>query len=232
MIKDKWICLVILGLILILCSGTSGNNDFDRAVIDKIVDLYSLDTTSTEVEIIRTGIPVPAENYDSLRVTPLSEAPADGLAPFLITIYQKDGQLSTGQARARIRRFADVLITADRLKQHEAVTPDKVILERMEITSLTERSLTNAAELKGKWTKRGINKGQILSTGLLEEIPAIVTGQGVSILYRMSNMEITAAGTALEAGYKNEMIKVRNTQSGRIISCAIIDSQTVQVSAP
>lgn len=232
MIRDKWICLVILGLILIFCSGTSANNDFDRAVINKIVGLYNLDTTSTEVEIIKTGIPLPAENYDSLRVAPLSEAPADGLAPFLITIYQKDGRLSTGQARARIRHFADVLVTGDRLKQHEAVTPDKVIFERMEITSLTEKPLTTAAELKGKWTKRSINKGQILSTGLLEEIPAIINGQGVSILYRMSNMEITAAGTALEAGYKDETIKVRNTQSGRIISCAIIDSQTVQVSAP
>ncbi len=231
MMRDKWICLVCLGLIFIVSAGAFGSDNFNREIINKVIAYYNLDTASTEVEIIRNGISTPPQDYDSLTVSPLNDAPADGLTPLFVNVYLKSGETVRCQVRARIRRFADVLVTNDRLKQHEIVAADKVTLERMEITSLTEKPLSETTELKGKWTTRSINKGQILLTGLFEEIPAVMSGQGVSILYRNSNLEIMAAGTALEAGYKDETIRVRNKQSGRIINCAIIDGETVQVSA-
>jgi len=230
--KDKWICLAILGLLFFSTAAASDNTEFEKTIVGEMVSLYSLDTNSTSVEIIKTGIPQIGLDYDSLTVSPMSEAPADGLMPILISVYQKTGEILRGQARIKIRQYLEVLVTSDRIKQHETISPDKVSLERMEITSLAEKPIVSTDELKGKWTKRTISKGQILMTGMVEEIPAITTGQGVSIIYHISNLEITAAGKALESGYRNETIKVRNTQSGRIINCSIIDGETVQVLTP
>ena len=99
----------------------------------------------------------------------------------------------------------------------------------MEITSLTENPVTSEDELSGKWAKRNVGKGQILTSRMFETIPAITSGQEVSILYKSTGLEISTRGTALQSGNIGDLIKIRNNQSKKIIACTVMDDETVQV---
>jgi flagella basal body P-ring formation protein FlgA len=225
--KDKWICLTMAIALTALTWGAKAAENFEQAAIDKIIDRLELDTSTCKVEIIRTGLELNLPAFDSLDILPTGEIGTNGLIPLVATIYQTDGQIKARQIRARVSRYAETLIAADRLKPRELLSPEKVSLARMEVTGLLDKPLTSLAEAEGKWTKHGVGKGQILTTGMLEPIPEIVSGQTVSIVYKTSNLEITVVGSALEAGYRDQTIKVRNNQSGRTINCRVIDRTTV-----
>jgi flagella basal body P-ring formation protein FlgA len=228
MSKGKWICLGLMGFLAFSVSLAATENHFNKPLSEKVSEIFDLDTAYVKVEIIKCNLSQFITEYDSLHVTSLSDSEPNGLMPFLVIIFKDNKEIEKGQIRVRIRRYADVLVTNDRIKQHDIISPDKVNIEKMEITVLFEKPLTSVAELAGMWSKRNIAKGQILSTGLLEEIPAITSGQGVSILYKISGLEATAAGVALENGYPSKTIKIRNNQSGKIINCTIMEDGTVQ----
>jgi flagella basal body P-ring formation protein FlgA len=99
----------------------------------------------------------------------------------------------------------------------------------MEITSLTSRPLTSENSLADLWAKRDIRKDQILSSGSVEKIPTVLSGQGVSILYKSAILEISAKGVAMESGYVGEKIRIKNDQSKKVLTGTILDSETVEI---
>ncbi|MCX6827313.1 MAG: flagellar basal body P-ring formation chaperone FlgA [candidate division Zixibacteria bacterium] len=230
MTKDKWICLALIGFWLLLpCSTVRGDENFEYDLKSRIVSSYNLDAGKTEIEFRRNPLVLDRNQYDSLELVRLSEAPLRGILPLQILAY-KGGQLvAKGQIRIKIARYEYVLVTAERIRRHDMITPDKYNIQRMEITSLTDKPLTNDSELVSKWTKISLNRGQILTSGLVEEVPLIKAGQGVAIRYKTSGFEIMARGIAMESGYRGNSIRVKNNQSGKIIKGIILDGEAVKI---
>jgi flagella basal body P-ring formation protein FlgA len=229
MIRGKWICLIAV-LIPLLAASASGNDTLNKAIIDGIVELYSLDTNVVQVEIVKNRLSADLK-YDSLSISPMTRGKPQGLLPILITLYSEKNQIAKGQIRIRIRYFADVLVTTDKIRRHDILDLHLVVKERRDVTSITEKPLISTESFTGFWAKRNIGKNQILTSGMIEKIPDVTSGEKVSITFRAPAFEVISSGIAMEKGYIGDVIRVRNNHSRKIVACTIVDTETVQVSS-
>lgn len=231
MINLRSLCPVVALLVLVLFWDAAADDGLNKAIKEKIAALYQLDRAATEIEIRKNNIRISESEYDSLEITPMTSSAPRGLIPFQVKLYSRNELVKKKQIRAKIAWFDYVLVTADRIRRQEIITSDKYRVEKRETTYLTEKPVTSADELKGRWAKRNIGKRQILTTGMVELIPTITSGREVSILYKTDVLEISARGIALETGYSGDIIRVKNSQSRKVIACTIVDEDTVQVSS-
>ncbi len=221
----KWLII----LTFVTADGFAGD-EVVKDIQNGIIRMYNLDPLNTEVEMRTREIQIPEGAYDSLDFKQLTRTEPRGLMAFEISAYQNGEKIAEDQVRVRIAYHEIVYVTTDRIGRREQINPEKLTLKRMEITSLTDKPLTSDDDLTGVWSLKSIKKDQILTTGLVESVPPILSGQGVSIQYINGPLEITARGTALEDGQPGEMIRVRNDESRKTILCTVIDSKTVQIS--
>jgi len=227
---------VLFGLIcLILIPVTSYSSELDQIIKENIIDLYKIDTTRCEVEIQKNRINIDVNQFDSLAINRLAGSITDaklvprGSVSLRVEFYNNNKEIKSGQIRVKIHHFEDVLVSVERFKRHDLPIPEKYMKKRMEITSLTDNPVTSDDELRGMWARRNVGIGQILTSRMFEPIPAITSGQEVSILYKSSFIELTALGTALQQGNIGDLIKIKNKQSKKIIACTVVDDKTVRV---
>jgi flagella basal body P-ring formation protein FlgA len=232
---DLFITFCLICLIIIPAVSYSSN--LDNIIKEKIISLYNIDTSRCDVEVQRNHIGINPDEFDSLTVSRMAGSITDakliprGSVSLQINFFKNNNEIKSGQIRVRIRHYENVLVSVDRFKRHDLPIPDKYMIKRMEITSLTENPVTSEDELSGKWARRNVGIGQILTSRMFETIPAITVGQQVSILYKSSCLELTARGTALQPGDIGDMIKIKNNQSKKIIACTVMDDETVQVNS-
>jgi len=229
MVKGFQICLASAAIILMSFGLISADDNLDRAISDKIMSLYNLDSNKTEIEIRKNKINAAPTEFDSVEVVSLTRSEMRGLIPFQLTFYKEGKSISSGQVRAMIAHFEQVLVTNGIIRRQDTIPPDRYEIKRMETTYLSDKPLQSPDELAGKWAKRNIGKEQILTAGMVEMIPMIGPGREVSMQFKTAGLEVTARGTALEPGYAGDIIRVRNIQSRKVIACTVLDAETVQV---
>ncbi len=223
-----------LACIIFIPSVSSASN-LNEILKKEIISLYSIDTSRCDIEIKKNRIRIKADEFDSLCVNSLAGSISDaqlvprGSISLRVKFYKDKNEIKKGQIRVKVRHFENVLISIDRIKRFEIPTPEKYKIKWMEITSLTDNPVTSEDELSGKWAKRNVGKGQILTSRMFETIPTITSGQEVSILYKSTGLEISTRGTALQSGCIGDLIKIKNNQSRKIIACTVMDDATVQV---
>ncbi|MEW5923047.1 MAG: flagellar basal body P-ring formation chaperone FlgA [Candidatus Zixiibacteriota bacterium] len=216
-------------LVIIACGAAMADENLERAIAARIMAIYDLDTADTEIEFRRNNLDAGSDTYDGIEVAPMTDAEPRGLLPFRVTLSIEGETVRKAQVSVRINRYEYALVTTDRISRHDVPLADKYTLKKVETTYLTDKALTSPEQLAGCWAKKNIGKDQIITSALIERIPAIISGKQISILYKTESMEITAAGVAMEAGYVGDLIRVRNSQSRKVIACTIIDRETVQV---
>ena len=228
--KSRWNWLKWLIILTIAAPNGFCGSGVEEDIQKSVIALYDLDEFDVEVEMRTSRIEIEPGSYDSLSLNPLTRTEPRGLMSFEVTAWKNGEMVTSEQVRVRVVYYDEVLVTSDRIGRRDEFTTDKITLKRMEITSLTDRPLTSDDDLTGMWAVRSIKKGQIITTGVVEKIPPILNGQGVSIQYKSGPLEITARGTALEDGYVGENIRIRNGESRKTIICTVIDDETVQLS--
>ncbi len=217
-------------LVLLTMGSVFSEETFTRDLQDRIIAFYDLDPANTEVEIRRCRLELAPDEYDSLAVAPLSKAEPRGLLALEVTPYKDDTPLATEQARIKISRFADVLVSSKHVKRHETLTAEMFIIDRREITSISDQPLVDPVAVLGLRSKRTVNKNHILTASMVEKIPDVSIGQEVAIVFSLGGLEVSGRGTAVESGYIGEQIKVKNKQSKKMIVGTIADGQSVSVS--
>jgi flagella basal body P-ring formation protein FlgA len=227
----KIICLSLLAFIVLISVPWAADDHFEQVFRDSLLTMYDLNPDKTEISIVRNRLNIGKSAYDALKISPLTTSEPRGTLPFKVTLFLKGRAAGEGQIRIKIAHFENVLVTSDRIRRQSPITADKYEVERREITRLTERPVLSPADLVGKWARRNISKGQILTSGMLEMIPDVTPGSKVSIQYKTSAFEITALGIVMEPGYRGDVIRVKNSHSRKIIACTVIDETTVQVSS-
>ena len=221
-------------LIAVLLLGMSypvvlADESCDQVIVDRMMSEFSLDEQSYEIEILSNRLDITgADNYD-LTLRPLTQKDPVGLYSVVASFSDGETEVTSGQVRMRIRKFAKVVVAGDRIRRSEDLDPDRFSLQRMEVTNLVERPLGSLEELAGFRAKRNLKKGTIVTTGALEAIPDLERGHETLIVYSDGLCRITAPGVALQSGLSGDYIKVKNKATNKIILAKIIDDGAVAV---
>jgi flagella basal body P-ring formation protein FlgA len=85
------------------------------------------------------------------------------------------------------------------------------------------------SEVLGKVTTRTLLPGRTIPVGALRDAWAVERGKTVALVYSGGGLTITAVGTPLQNAAIGDFIRVRNIESGVIISGTVMGDGTVQV---
>ena len=221
---------ICLALVLLLSFGTSLNAmPCEQAIINHLIDMYQLDTTIYELGILTCRLKSADVDLSEVSVRALTQKEPLGLFSVLVEVSHDGKLVESGQVRLKIRKFADVLVTSDKIRRKDTFSTNNVIIRRMDVTSLREKPVNSFTVLDGHRAKRYLRKGVILTTTSIEAIPDIESGREVSIVYVDGLCHVSAPGVAMESGMAGDYVKVRNKSSRKIIMARVVDASAVAV---
>jgi len=192
--------LILIFIIVTVSIGSVFSTNADQAIIDKMVQIYNLDTSLYTIKI--TYNPIKAADIDIAHLTlrPLTQKEPLGLFTVLAKVSEKGDTFETGQVRMKIKKFKNVLVTTDRLRRHDVLKPNQITLRKMDVTNLTEKAFDKIDKIAGYRAKRNLRKGVIVTSGDIELIPDMEMGREALIVYNDGLCSVTAPGIALQDG--------------------------------
>lgn len=106
-------------------------------------------------------------------------------------------------------------------------------LEMVEVTNpnLVKGYVSSIDEIDGLVTKRTLLAGRVIMSSALREKFAVTRGSSVRLVFSKGPMTITAAGSPLQDAAIGDLIRVRNTDTGVIVSGTVMADGTIHVVA-
>jgi flagellar basal body P-ring formation protein FlgA len=86
-----------------------------------------------------------------------------------------------------------------------------------------------ASDIVGRVARRTLLAGRPILVDAVEDPRAVSNGALVQMIYTQPGLEITASGQALQAGRVGDSIRVRNVESGLVVSGLVTADGTVRV---
>lgn len=152
--------------------------------------------------------------------------------------------ISIGLKRAAIAAFVPAMFAASMAHAESlgfAVVPTQIIYpgeeidaKRLKTVEVTNRNLAQGyaqeiGQVEGLVTTRTLLPGRTIMVAGLKQPSAMKRGDKILLVYDNGMLRITAAGTPLADGAVGELIQVRNTDTGVILSGTIMPDRSVLV---
>ncbi|WP_181166646.1 flagellar basal body P-ring formation chaperone FlgA [Mesorhizobium sp. B2-5-4] len=90
---------------------------------------------------------------------------------------------------------------------------------------------TRSEELQGKIAKRTLLPGRYIPSAAIREAWLVEQGAAVQVFFVAGGLTITATAVTLQPGSAGDFIKVRNSDSGKILSGTVMADGRIQVGA-
>jgi len=137
-----------------------------------------------------------------------------------------------GESRAtvyvvRARIELPVLVAAAALTPNQSLSETDFTHDVRDFAQ-TPDALTEAAAAIGRTPRRAVKAGQVIQARLLKGVEAIRRGQAVQIVANTGPVEVTVPGTAMQNGAIDDVIRVKNASTGKVITARVTSAGTVE----
>lgn len=126
----------------------------------------------------------------------------------------------------RAKVSAKVAVTAGPVAAGQLLSDDDLVLERRDISSLSDT--IGAAAAVGQAARRSLRAGEVLRQSQLAAPILIKRGEPVVMLARVEAIEVSTAGEALDSGAQGALVRVRNVANGRVVRMRVTGAGTVE----
>lgn len=104
-----------------------------------------------------------------------------------------------------------------------------IMWEKVPTDKIRGNTIRYADEMIGMQPKRYIAAGRPVESDDIMPPHLVQKGQVVKMLYNTGRIHLQTIGTAMENGIAGELVRVENTQSGKVILATVIGQQEVRV---
>ncbi|MGV2290545.1 flagellar basal body P-ring formation chaperone FlgA [Trinickia sp. YCB016] len=193
-----------------------------HAWLDNYVKQHQLQDARVEATVLSSRRPAPACDapYD---ITPAGNGQLGHLT-FAVRC-PNDARTTFYQVRTSV--FAKVVVAAADIPARQPIGVDDVTLEEENLAASPD-ALTDPAALAGRVSRRPIKAGSVVQARFLQGETDVKRGQMVQIVARNQQIEISAPGEAMQNGAKDDVIRVRNTSTGKVIAARVTGPGTVE----
>lgn len=144
-------------------------------------------------------------------------------------VFRVDGRVVKNMTvSARLEALAPVVVPQADLQRGAILQPQDLQMVVQDIATLRNPCF-EMESLIGKSLKRSVRGGTPLDRQAVSFPPMVKRGQLVSIRLNRGGMLLTAKGEARQKGQKDDLIRVRNLNSSRVILCRIVAPGQVEV---
>ncbi|MBU1196498.1 MAG: flagellar basal body P-ring formation chaperone FlgA [Proteobacteria bacterium] len=150
------------------------------------------------------------------------------LAVFLdvnINRKKQDRVSVTGQVDV----FEKVLCVNRSFPKGKQLSREDVYLKKLNIFNLSGDYIKQFDRIENKILKTGVKKDEYLRSDLIEQQPLIQKGDIVTLVSKNENLLIVTSGVSKEDGFENELIRVENLNSGRLVQGIVRGKTKVEV---
>jgi len=225
-----------------LISKIYSNHLIDKNVLVQIPDKIFVKrlTQKLEQEYLRSSFLKFAETFQENKSFTLHDFSVRGLEPYpdgkLTLLFDKDNRFDKkGRFSIKVdvlvngyvvdtlsvkgwidvyERFVCAMIPLKRNKQIEA---QHLYYKSVNTSRLHNTYATKIEDVAGKIPRNTIKKGDLIKTKLLELAPLVHRGEAIKLVAKRSGLEIVTAGISKEDGKVDELIRVENLRSGKIV---------------
>jgi len=182
--------------------------------------------TSVEVGYLDTRLRL-RQCEQALTAEPLSRRSQN--ANFTITVKCQGVKPWSVYVPVKVMSFVEVQVANRPLARGIAVQATDLVTERREVSRLRTGYFVSTKHLIGRLPKRSLPKGAVISPNDLATYKVIRRGGKVSILAEVQGIAVRMPGKALADAGQDEMIKVQNLSSKRVIDAIAIKPGIVRV---
>lgn len=201
-----------------------------QEILDGYFASHSDDMPVADTRFIVDGLPLPF-------VLPTGELkweviPSDpniiGSSRFSL-IFSVDGKVKKNMSlRGHFEAMAPVAVATAQLAKGTLLDENSITMVTKDITKFSAPFL-DPASLKGKVLVRSIKEGGVIEMSAVQQPPLIRKGEMVKIVYNRGGIFLSTQGVAKTNGAIDEMIKVQNINSKKILNCRVSAAGLVEV---
>ena len=152
-----------------------------------------------------------------------------GKLKFYINVIIDGNQEDRLNISGQVAVYENIFFAQNDFVRGDVISQDFVYQERKDIYSLRGGFVTSFDELDGKTVKSTVRKGDYFKHNILAESPLIKKGDIVRLIVKNDNLLIVTSGLSKENGFENELIKVENLGSGRLVRGIVKEKSKVEV---
>lgn len=130
---------------------------------------------------------------------------------------------------AIIKAYESVIVLTQPIQRGEIFTRQHLNIEKRDISKVRGDFITQVEQVENKQAARNMPAGAILGLRSFSEPPLIKRNDKIVISSVQSGFSIRMGGISMMDGVKGQVIKVKNENSGRIISAIVIEPGLVLV---
>ncbi len=151
-----------------------------------------------------------------------------GSSRFSIIFRIDDRVVKNMSVRGKIQAIARVVVAAKSLRRGTILAHEHIKMARLNISGITAPGI-HREDFLGKKLTRTIRAGAPILSSMVKALPVIRHGERVKIVIRTGSMQLSATGLAYGDGQINQMIRVQNLGSHKMIYCRVAAPGLVEV---
>jgi len=123
----------------------------------------------------------------------------------------------------------DVVVSSHPVVRGQAVQAGDLTVREVDTSRLRKAYFTRVEDVVGLRSKRDIPAGTALHAGLLQRAKLIKRGSHVEIIANLDGLRVTMRGEAMADGGRGDRIRVKNIDSGRVVTGTVTGSGVIEV---
>jgi len=174
-------------------------------------------------------IAVPADGDLDLEISELAYSDKASMVVAVLRVKSGGENFADYKLTARVHEMAEVPVLSSAVGIGKKITEADIAYVRVRTDKIRSNAVLSADELVGRYAKRTLKAGQMVSANDLR-LPAMVAkGKKVRVIFKKPYMTLTIIGKALDSGTKDETVRVMNTASKAVINAVVTGTNTVVV---
>ena len=183
-----------------------------------------------EIRFIPTSLPLPftlPTGDLSHEILP-SKPGILGSSRLSIIFRVNDKVVKNMSIRGKIEALAEVVVSTSPLKRRQILRPEHLTTTVIDISSKGNQVL-ELEDLIGKKLKKSVRTGSPIQLSMIETPPVVKRGERVKIVINSGSLHLSATGIARSDGIQDQMIRVQNINSNKIVHCRVAAPGLVEV---
>lgn len=128
-----------------------------------------------------------------------------------------------------VKKMQFVAVARHTLPRGHRIEQDDIQLVEKDVFHLHHAVFQDSEALVGKVLKRSLPAGNDFTTSMLTELNVVKRGQSVMILAEKGNLQVKMRGIVQQSGKKGDTVKVKNSNSKRVVDAEVIGADQVKV---
>lgn len=221
--------LLVTMCILVLLGQAVSAKTLEQYLAEKVIADYQLDPDKVRITLVRSDLKQNEIDGFTVEAYPVTQSDPRGRFSMRVELFWDGARVKKGSVSLDVRIFADLPVPVQNIKRHEILTADLFKDKRFDITSITEKLLTETAQFEGCRAKQNLTAGRYIPLRRVEKLPDVENGGTVTIVGNSGLFEIRVRGLALQNGVVGESIRVKNVDSRKILIGKITAPGVVEI---